>query len=484
MIALLERIAALAAASSPLDPGPERRAALREAVERYAERFLSDVADRPAYRHDAEEGRGIRSVPIGEEPVPAERLMDLLARHVDGHGANLGSGGYLGFVPASSAYPSALADYLSTATNLYSGSYYGAPGAIRIEHMLLAWMADFLGYPATSAGNLTSGGSIANLSAVVTAREARGLRAADVQRAVVYLSDQTHHSVTKALRIAGVGEAVHRRVELDGRWRIVPEALDAAIRRDQAAGLRPWLVVAAAGSTDAGAVDPMANIAEVAREHGLWLHVDGAYGATFALCAEGKAILAGIERADSITLDPHKGLFVPCGTGAILVRDGRALRSAFATDANYLRDLDVLSSQEETSPSDLSPELTRPFRGLRLWLPLQLAGVAPFRAALEEKLLLARYAHERLRSMSGFVVGPPPDLSIVTFRHEPPRGDANRFNEALAAAVVADGRIFLTTTTLRGEVTLRLAILNLRTHRETVDLALELLERKARELSA
>jgi glutamate/tyrosine decarboxylase-like PLP-dependent enzyme len=161
----------------------------------------------------------------------------------------------------------------------------------------------------------------------------------------------------------------------------------------------------------------------------------------FALCAPGREILQGIAGADSITVDPHKGLFLPCGTGAVLVKDGVKLWEAHRSDASYLRDLDTLASADEISPSDLSPELTRPFRGLRLWLPLKLAGVAPFRAALEEKLLLARYFHERIQAVPGFAVGPPPDLSIVTFRYVPRRGDANRFNEKLAAGMQQSSRV-------------------------------------------
>lgn len=223
-------------------------------------------------------------------------------------------------------------------------------------------------------------------------------------------------------------------------------------------------------------------MAEVAQQHRLWLHVDGAYGAMFALCPSGGKMLRGIELSDSLVLDPHKGLFMPCGSGAVLVRNADALLHAYYYHADYLQDEDVLASPDEISPAELSPELTRPFRGLRLWLSLKLLGVAPFRAALEEKLLLARHFHEQIQRVNGFRTGPPPDLSIVTFRYLPQRGDANEFNQQLVSAIQRDGRIFLSSTTINGEVTLRLAVLSLPTHLETIELAIDLLRQKAREI--
>jgi glutamate/tyrosine decarboxylase-like PLP-dependent enzyme len=351
-----------------------------------------------------------------------------------------------------------------------------------MERILLRWMAGFLGYPAASAGDLTSGGSIANLVGIVTAREAHGLKAKDFDRAVVYLSEQTHHAIDKAFRIAGLKESLKRFVPLDGRHRMQPEALEAAVEGDAKAGLRPWLIAATAGTTDTGAVDPLADLADVAHRHGLWLHVDGAYGAPFALTEQGKSILRGIERSDSVVLDPHKGLFLPFGSGAVLVREGRNLLGAHHYDASYLQDKDTLASRDEVSPADLSPELSRPFRALRLWLPLKFAGVAPFRAALEEKLLLARHFYERMRLEDGFEVGPLPDLSIVAFRYLPRRGDPDDFNRKLINVVQRDGRVFLSSTRIDGRFTLRVAILSLRTHLDTIEQAVEILREKAKQL--
>jgi glutamate/tyrosine decarboxylase-like PLP-dependent enzyme len=390
----------------------------------------------------------------------------------------------MGFIPISSLYPAALGDYLAAVLNPFSGNFFAAPGAVRLEHLLTRWMAEFIGYPKESAGDLTSGGSISNLTAVVTAREARQLKPRDYEKAVMYVTSQTHHSVEKALRIAGMSHCVKRQVALDAAYRMCPDALEQSIRADQKADLLPWAVIASAGSTDTGAVDPLKDIATVARHHGLWLHVDGAYGAMFALTDSGKAKMAGIERSDSLTLDPHKGLFMPCGSGAILVRDGKNLVAAYGYEAAYMQDRPSLASLDEVSPSELSPELTRPFRGLRLWLSLKLLGLQPFRAALEEKLLLARCFYEELQRTEGFELGPAPELSVVIFRYLTAKGDVEEFNRRLLRALQFDGRIFLTSTRLEGKTWLRLAVLCAATHLEQIELALKILQEKARELES
>lgn len=482
----LNRIDQLRQMTRPLEPNAEQRFRWREQIIRYTEAFLDNLSELPAYRVTEDKGIGILDSPISEAPMPVEQVLELLSYHVDRPGGNHGTAsGFLGFIPSGGGlYASALADYIAAITNRYTGSSFTSPGAARMEKMLVRWIADFIGYPDTVAGDFTSGGSIANLSAIVTARDAVQLKAEVFPRAVVYLSDQTHHSVTRALQIAGMKECVLRHVPLDEHYRMQTEALEAAIGIDRQAGLVPWLVVATAGTTDTGAVDPLSSIASIAREHQLWMHVDGAYGGMFALCETGKEILRGIEDSDSLTIDPHKGLYMPMGTGAILVRQGSHLLKAFQYHANYLDGAETAFASDQVSQSDLSPELTRPFRSLRLWLALKLTGVAPFQAALEEKLLLARHFYDGLQRLEGFVPGPPPDLSVITFRYRPERGDTNEFNEKLIQAIQRDGRIFLSSTRINGEVTLRLAVLGFRTHLDTIELALEILRQKVKEIEA
>ncbi len=473
------RIEELRALMCPLEaPAALRREWLQQVAE-HGEVFLERLPGRKVYEPPLEDPRGILQSPFGEEGVPLEELLALVGRYVEDAGINLGSAGHLGFIPPSSLYPAALGDYLATVINRYVGVYFTAPGAVQMENMVLRWMADFVGVPAAASGDLTSGGSLANLIGVVTAREAAGLRARDYERAVVYLTEQTHHSVAKALRIAGMKECVQRQIPLDAGFHMQAAALTAAIAEDRRGGRIPWLVVGSAGTTDTGAVDPLEELGEIALRERLWLHVDGAYGAMFALCEPGRKALRGMERADSLVLDPHKGLFMPCGSGAVLVRDGGALLRAYAYDAHYLQDEGTLA-KDEISPSAHSPELTRPLRGLRIWLALKLLGVQPFRAALEEKMLLARYFHARIQEVPGFEVGPRPDLSIVTFRYRPQRGDADEFNRRLTAAVQHDGRVFLSSTVIGGAHTLRVAVLSATTHKERIDVALEVLQEKAR----
>ena len=477
-----ERLERLEQESRSLDLDVGERQFLRDKVVAYAEGYMEGLDRRPVY--DVSDGeRGVLyDSPISEGPMDPDAILELLDRGVNNGGVTIGSAGHMAYIPGSNLHSSALADYLGAVLNKYSGLSFASPGMVRMERMLLRWMADLVGYPATAAGDLTSGGSIASLVGIVTARQASGLKAKDFDKAVVYLSEQTHHAVDKALRIAGLQESVKRLVPLDDRHRMRPGALEVAIEADTKMGLYPWMIAASAGTTDTGAVDPLTDMADIARRHDLWLHVDGAYGAAFALTEYGRRMLRGIERSDSMVVDPHKGLFLPFGSGIALVRDGRHLLHAHHYNASYLQDQDTLASGDEVSPADLSPELTRPNRALRLWLPLKLAGVAPFRAALEEKLLLARYFHEQMMQEDGFEVGPPPDLSIVTFRYLPGNGDPNAFNRRLIDAVQREGRIFVSSTMIDGRFTLRLAVLSLRTHLQTVNLAIAILREKARQL--
>src|SRR4051812_5474092 len=255
-----------------------------------------------------------------------------------------------------------------------------------------------------------------------------------------------------------------------------PEARAEALERDRSDGVRPWLVIASAGTVDTGAVDPLEEIADLAARHGAWLHVDGAYGGLFRLCPEGREVLQGIERADSVALDPHKTLFLPYGTGAVVARDGQHLFDAFSASADYIQPFG--EGGAGPSPADLSPELTRHFRALRLWLPLQLAGVAAFRAAQSEKIRLARYFHARLSALPDWDAGPEPDLSVVAFRHRAGDGDED-FNERLLRRVQEEGRVFLSGTRIGGAPWLRCAILSFRTHLAHIDETIDVLVRAA-----
>ncbi len=463
-----------------LDPDPQARAGMTRHAVSFSDDFLASLPGRGTYRrgsHKPDPG----AFGLQDGPASMGEALAIFEQDVLGSGINPASGSAFGYIPGGGIYPSALADYLADVTNQYSGVSFASPGGAQLERSLLRWMAtELVGLPETAGGDLTSGGSIANLSAIVTAREACGIRARDVERSVVYLTAQTHHCVDKALRVAGLGECVVRRVSMDAGWRMSPRALIEQVSLDLADGLRPWMVVASAGTTDVGAVDPLDAIADIAAEHGLWNHVDAAYGGFFLLTEHGRQRLAGIERADTVVLDPHKGLFLPFGTGTVLARDERQLAAAHRHTANYMQD--AHADDGAFSPADLGPELSRPFRGLRLWLPLKLFGLEPFRAALEEKLLLARYFRQQLLQMPGFEVGPEPDLSVVTYRFIPEHGDADECNQRLLQAVHADGHSFISSTRIDDQFVLRLACLHMRSHLQQVDELLALLARESEKL--
>lgn len=462
--------------AAPLEPGPQARASLAAAAIAHSERFLADLPEGPSYR-GSPGAADLRLDPeFPESGRPAEAALAYLDRCVDRPGIATASPRFMGYVPGGGLYHSAIGDYLAAASNKYAGFAPAAPGAARLENATTAWLARTIGFPDTASGTLTSGGSMANLTAIVAAREARD----EEGGGAIYLTRFAHHCIDKALRIAGRARAPRRLIATDERHRMRADALAEALERDLAEGVRPWLVVASAGTVDTGAVDPLAAIADLCERHGAWFHVDGAYGGLFMLCEEGREALAGIERADTAALDPHKTLFLPYGTGAVVARDGRTLLDAFSASADYIRPFG--DDEVGPSPGDLSPELTRHFRALRLWLPLQLAGVSAFRAAQSEKIALARYFHARLSAMPGFETGPPPDLSIVAFRYRPARGDGDAFNRRLLQRVQEEGRVFLSGTRIDGADWLRCAILSFRTHLDHVDECLDVLARLAAEL--
>ena len=465
-----------------LEPSATLRASLREKVLKYTEEFLEQVNDLEASPtfYEGADGASLESYPISEGPIKMDEIVKVVAENVDQSGINPASGGHLGYIPGGGIYTSSLGDYWADVTNRYAGVYFASPGGVRMENQLIKWMCQLMGYPAEAAGNLTSGGSIANLTAIVTARDAHKIKAKDIHKQVIYLSEQTHHCIDKAIHIAGLSECKQRIIHVDGRYRMDSGHLSKTMETDRAEGLKPFLVVTSAGTTDTGAVDPLEEIAEIAEENKAWLHVDAAYGGFFMLTEHGQQMFKGIERSDSVVMDPHKGMFLPYGIGVVLVRDGGLMKNAFTYFANYMQD--TVAKQDEISPAEVSPELTKHFRGLRFWLPLKLHGLAPFKAALEEKLLLARYAHKQLSLLPDFEVGPEPDLSVVIFRYLPEEADTNAFNEALVKEIHKDGRIFISSTSIQGKFMLRLAVLSFRTHLSTIDLTLKILQEKVTKL--
>jgi aromatic-L-amino-acid decarboxylase len=376
--------------------------------------------------------------------------------------------GCFAYFPGGGVVSSAVAEVLSRTANRYSGSGSMATDLVAMEHGVLRWLCERFGLPArTSGGVLTTGTSTGLLAAIVTAREE--LLGEDFTSGTLYLTAQTHHSVAKAARIAGLPARAVRVVPTTARRRMDAAALAAMVAADRAAGLRPFLVVGTAGTTNTGAVDPLDELADLAAAEDLWFHVDAAYGGGFWLTERGKARMRGMERADSITFDAHKSLFLPYTTGVLLVADARPLLRAHTADADYLQDLDLEASLPNFA--DMGAELSREYRGLRLWLPLHLHGTDAFVSALDEKLDLSAVLHRELVALG--LWAPEPDLTVHVFRA--PGGE--EVNRALLAEVNASGRTTITSTQIDGEFTLRLCVINHRTHREHVDEAVAAIRR-------
>ena len=471
---MLNKIKQLELASAVLEPTAGLREEMTGQAVAYAESFLNQLSSTNTFEYDKGRSEGLDQAFI-EDAADFPGLLETLKTAVNFEGINPASGGHMGYIPGGGIYPSAWGDFLAGITNCYSGVSFASPGGAKMERLLVQWMAGLVGYPAAAGGDLTSGGSMANLTAIIAARETMGIRARQVENSCIYTTSDTHHCIDKAIRAAGLADCQRRLVPMDSRFRMDVSALRQMILEDRAAGLRPWLLIASAGTTDTGAVDPIDAIAGVAEQYDLWLHVDAAYGGFFLLCEEGRQVLRGLDKAHSIVLDPHKGMFLPYGSGAVLVRDEEWLARSQAYQADYMQDARVTSGHY--SPADLSLELTRPFRGLRFWLPLKLFGLAPFRTALAEKIWLARYFHEQLEKTPGWETGPYPELSVVTYRFIPEHGDADRFNRQLVDAVQADGKVFISSTLIKGRFFLRLAVLHFRTHLLQVDYLLGLLKR-------
>lgn len=464
---LTEKLDKLDRLSSELDIPGHLRLKMMEKVSDYVNEFISGLPGVTAFRE-----KEPASLTIGDKKRSLSDLLTLYREEVAKKGINAASGGHLGYIPGGGIFASAMADFLAASTNPFAGIYFASPGAATIENEVVSWLKKLFSFPESAVGNLTSGGSLSNLIAFTAARDRHGVKNELIRKSVVYMSRQVHHSVYKALRIIGLEDIAIRHIPLDGRHRMKADMLAEMVGDDRDEGLNPFMVVATAGTTDTGAVDPLDEIAAIAEKNGMWYHVDAAYGGFFILTSR-KELFRGIERADSLVVDPHKGLFLPYGTGAVLVKDKLAVLHSQYYEANYMQD--ASADEMILSPANLSPELTRHFRGLRVWLPLNLHGIEPFRACLEEKLLLTEYFRRRLQEL-GFILGPEPDLSVSYFWY-PFKTSINEKNRQLMKEIHADGSVFLSSSIIDDRFVIRMAILAFRTKKGTIDRAMEMIKK-------
>jgi aromatic-L-amino-acid decarboxylase len=460
-------------ASVDLEFSPEQMRAMADQVVERCIAHVTSLGRQPACGDvdAAELCRAMReSAP--DRGVALEPLLDQLFRDWIPRSFNAPGPGYLAFIPGGGLYTAALADFIAGTTNRYTGVWQAAPALVQLEANALDWLRDWMEFPAEARGLFTSGGSMATFNAIVCARE-RYL-GAEIRRGVLYTSDQAHHSVVKSAKLAGVMTDRVRPIASDDRFRMRLDLLNDAIAADRRAGLTPFAVVSSAGTTNTGAVDPLDAIADLCAREDLWHHIDGAYGAFFYLSEELRETLRGLPRADSLTLDPHKGMFLPYGTGALLVRDGAALRAAHEATADYLPAMP--HPADFYDPSQHGPELSRGYPGLRVWLSVKLFGAAAFRDAIVEKRVLTLEAHRRVAALPGIVMDADPELSLFAFHLTWPGAsiaEEDAATRALMEKTTARGRVMLTGCTAHGRALGRVCVLSFRTHQPQIDALVE-----------
>jgi glutamate/tyrosine decarboxylase-like PLP-dependent enzyme len=455
---------------------PER---MREIGYRTVDALVDEIVQaqtRPVIRTATpDELRRRLGAPPPEQPVAFEDVLAQVFGDVTPFRGRPNAAGYLAFIPGSALWPSALADLIATALNLDSCWWAGGAGVSQLELTVLRWFCDWLGYPADASGVLVSGGSAANLTALACARER--LVGAMRDDLVVYVSSQSHSSTARAARALGFRPERVRVLPVDRSFRLRLDVLERAIAHDRAAGLRPLAVCANAGTTNTGAVDPLPELRTLCSDHDVWLHVDAAYGGFAVLTQRGRAALAGIELADSITLDPHKWLFQPFECGAVVVREPNGLRRAFEILPDYLRDV---SAQAEVNFSDRGLQLSRMCRSLKVWMSVRTFGLAAFRAAIDRGLNLAQEAAERVQASDELELLAPVPLSVVALRRRPPEiADERRIddiNVALVGAVEDSDDVYVSSTRLFGRQAIRLCVLNPTTTAGHVHRALDMIE--------
>ncbi|GEC80064.1 pyridoxal phosphate-dependent decarboxylase family protein [Flavobacterium aquatile] len=456
-----------------LEESPKERKELVDKTLIFGEHFLNNLSHLNAYNDPSKSNLNTdRKFAINEKSSGIDEILSLLEEELLSPGLNTASGANMGYIPGGGIFSSALGDYIAAISNKYAGVFYASPGAVNMENELIRWTADLVGYSKGYGGNLTSGGSIANLIALLTAKKAKNINIRNIERTVIYCSHQSHHSIQRAINIIGLEDCIIRYIDIDSELRMNTEKLEKQIVEDLKIDLNPFLIVANAGSTDAGMIDPLCDIGKIATQYSLWFHIDAAYGGFYLLTKRGQKRLKGISLADSIIMDPHKSLFLPYGSGVVLVKNINNLIKANQYSANYMQDANEDSNSY--SPSQLSPELSKHFRGLRMWLPLKLYGHNTFEHYLDEKLNLARYFYSNVKKI-GFEVGPKPDLSIVTFRFLPKNGSADDLNRFIIKEIQNNGKVFISSTTINGNFTLRAAIVSFRTHKIEVDSLLNIL---------
>jgi glutamate/tyrosine decarboxylase-like PLP-dependent enzyme len=443
--------------------------------------YLRTVRGRPVWKPIPGEVKARFRRPLPLEPEGAEKAWEDFRRDVLPHPLGNIHPRFWGWVIGTGTPLGMLADMLASGMNSNAGGY--DQGATHVENQVIAWCKEMLGYPAEASGLLVSGGSVANLVGLAVGRNhAAGfdLRAAGVRGfaapPAVYASEEVHSSNEKAIEVLGLGSDALRKVAVDGEFRIDLEALEAAIARDRAAGRRPLLLIGSAGTVNTGAFDDLESLAAIARREGMWLHVDGAFGALAALCPELRHLTRGMERADSLAFDLHKWMYVPYEAGCVLVRDPEAHRRTFRLVPSYLARADRGLAVGVGTYADYGVQLSRGFRALKVWMSIKEHGIRKYARLIRQNVEQARYLADLVERASDLELLAPAPLNIVCFRHT---GDAaggadlDARNREIVLDLHEQGIAVPSYATIRGRFAIRVAITNHRTRREDLDLLVE-----------
>lgn len=448
-------------------------------VDYYASRARRRVAEK--LDHGALDA--ILHEPIPREGSPWRDVLKQFEQQVVDMSNRVDHPRFFGYIPLANNFVSVMADALAAGYNIFNAVWLQGPGAAQIERLTVDWLRQLFGLPLQAGGTFVSGGSVANLSALAVARQIQ--LAGDMGHAVAYCSDQIHFAISRGLRVLGFAPEQLRKVPSDDDYRISLPLLRQAIASDRAAGRRPFCVVATAGTTNSGAVDPLNALADLCGQERLWLHVDGAYGAPAMLTEKGQRALQGLERADSLALDAHKWLFQPIECGVVLVRERRWLAETFKEEPEYLKDVE--QSGEEVNFMYQGIQLTRQFRALKLWMSFKVFGLDAISDAIAAGFEQATLAEQLLREAGCWEIVTPAQMAIVTFRYKPANGDerlANHITHELVGRLLDDGFAFASGTQLRDKTVLRLCTNNPRTTESDLQLTIQLLGRLAAELEA
>lgn len=473
-----------------LDPPTDEIRRALDATADWIVRFIGSIHDQPvAPRTSSDELRAVLDSSLPEEGTD---LTDLLATfrdelvprsRLDGHPR------FFGYVSSPGSVVGAIGDLLASVLDANVTSWRSAPAATEVERLVVRWIAEIVGAGQGGGGLLTSGGSAANLAALAAARAwaaptvgSAGVRPGD-PRLLLYATTETHHSIVKAAALLGLGRDAVRIVRTDGHHRMDTQDLVDQVTRDRRSGTRPFCVVGTAGTVTTGSIDPLDELAAAAREHDLWFHVDAAYGGFAALAPSLRPKLAGIEHADTVTLDPHKWLYVPLDCGCLLYRDPSRARAAFSEDADYVR---VVGREDDEAFAfwDYGPDLSRRFRALKVWLTLRAAGTRALGAAIERNAATARHFETLVREAPDFELLAPGELSIVCFRYRPDgvrEGELEALNTTTLKRLQHGADVYLSNATVNGRFALRACILNHRTTDADVEVVLPAVRDAARD---